>query len=144
MLSFSLFPCTARFLGSISSDSVSLIHINNPIRWGNAPTTYNDSWPWKSFEEFERRLSQLHENELAEFTHLGVSIRKIARRYSQNHPGSKTRVRATTDLKESEIHAVENGELPFFKTSLEEELGNYVNLELILEPYSEFEYNSDT
>ena len=65
---------------------------------------------------------------------MGVSIRKIARRYSDNHSGLKTRVRATLDLTELEIRAVENGEAPFYKTRLEEELKDHVHVdfELIL------------
>ena len=72
---------------------------------------------------------------LAELTHLGASIRKVAQRFSDRHPGSKTRVRATLDLTESEIKAVKNGGIPLFKTKLEEELGNFADVELILRPW---------
>ena len=73
----------------------------------------------------------MDDNDLAEFTDLGVSIRKIARRYSDHHSGLKTRVLAGLDLTESEIQAVENGEAPFYKTRLEEELGGHVDFEWI-------------
>ena len=133
VLSVALYPDTARFLGLIPSNSVSLIHLGNPLRWGTAPTTYNDSWPWKSFEEFQLYILDLEGYDVpAEFTHLGISIRKIAQRFSDHHTGSKTRVRATLDLTESEIEAVGNGETPLFKARLEEGLGDYVDLELIL------------
>jgi len=62
----------------------------------------------------------------------------MAQRFSICHPGSKTRVQATLDLWESEIRAVENGETPLYKSRLEEELGNYVDLELILIPNTEY------
>ena len=55
-----------------------------------------------------------------------------SRGFSGSHPGSKTLVRATLDFLESEIHAVENGETPFYNARLEEELGHYVDLELAL------------
>ena len=74
----------------------------------------------------------MDDEDLAEFTDLGVSVRKIARRHSDNHSGLKTQVRATLALTESEIQAVENGESPVYKARLEEELGGYVNYELIL------------
>ena len=94
--------------------------------------TYSGSWPWESFEEFEKYCSDTSDADLAEFVHLGVSIRNIARSFSGSHPGSKTRVRATLDLLESEIRAVENGETPFYNARLEEELGHHVDLELAL------------
>jgi len=133
-LSVSLFPGIAQFLGSIPSSSVSLIYVENPYNWGYAPTTYSKSWPWGSFERFQRR-SSVSKSQLAEFTDLGVSIRKIAQRYSGRHPGSKTRVQASLDLEESEVRAVENGDIPFYKAKLEEELGDYVDFELIIVPY---------
>ena len=138
VLSVGLYPGTARFLGLIPSDSVSLIRLDNPLRFGYAPMTYNDSWSWKSFEEFQLYLSDVEGyNVLSELMDLSISIRKIAQRFSDRHPGSKTRVRATLDLAESEMEAVEKGGIPLFKARLEEELGNCVELELILRPWSE-------
>jgi len=87
-----------------------------------------------SFEGFQRR-SFVSESQLAELMHLGVSIRKIAQRYSGRHPGSKTRVRAGLHLKESEVRAVENGDIPFYKAKREEELADHMDFELILVPY---------
>ena len=94
--------------------------------------TYSGSWPWGPFEQFEEYRSGTSDAVLAEFVDLGVSILKIARGFSGSHPGPKTRVRATLDLLESEIHAVENGETPLYNVRLEEELGDYVDLELTL------------
>ncbi len=132
-LTFCLFPHTARLLGSIPSNSISLIHLHNPGRLGRAPTTYTNSWPWTTSWEFEHYISSLTEKRLAEFVHLGVTIRKMARRFSDHHPGSKTRVRATLSLSPAEIQAVENGETPLYKMRLEEELRDFVDLELILQ-----------
>jgi len=97
--------------------------------------TYSDSWPWDSFEQFKLRRSCVGDDYLAELADLGVSIRKIAQRYSDHHPGLKTRVRPYLDLRRSEILAVENGEAPLYKTRLEEELGDHVDFELILVRY---------
>ena len=73
------------------------------------------------------------DSERAVFTDLGVSIRKIAQRYSNRHPGSKTRVRASFDLEESGVRAVENGDIPSYKAKLKEDLGDCVDFELV--PY---------
>jgi len=108
---------------------------------------YSDSWPWKSFEEFENRHSYVDDGDLAEFMHLGVSILKIAQIYSDHHSGLKTRVRATVCLTESEIQAVEDEEASFYKTRLEEESGDHVYFELILvsgPPEHELESDPDT
>ena len=140
MLNVSFIAGIAQFLGSIPSSSVSLIRISNPLEIGDTPTTYSDSWPWESFEEFECCAEGATDEELAEFTHLGVSIRKIAQRYSDHHSGLKTRVRATLHLTELEIQAVENGETPFYKTRLEEELRDYVDFDLTLVAHHQPEY----
>jgi len=132
VLNFGLFPRTAQFLGSIPSSSIHLVQISNPFGIGDAPMTYSDSWPWGSFEEFEHRRSCMDDDDLAVFADLGFSIRKIAQRYSDHHSGLKTRVRATLCLTESEIQAVEDGEVPFYKTRLEEELGGHVVLDFEL------------
>ena len=114
---------TAQFLDSIPSSSVSLIHFNYPFLWGYA-----------SLKEFTR-LSAVDKYELAEFAVLGASIRKIAQRYSNRHPGSKTRVRTNLILEELEIRDFENGEIPSYKAGLQEALGNHVDFELILESF---------
>jgi len=143
MLDFGLYLGAAQCLDSIPSSSVSLIHISNPLGIGDSPMTYSDSWPWESFREFKHR--HLHDYRLVELTHLGVSIRKIGRRYSDHHPGLKTRVRGTLNLRQSEVQAVENGETPVYKVRLEEELKDYVDFELILvAPQPEPEVESDT
>ena len=138
VLHVGLYPGIGQFLRLIPSDSVSFIRVSNYFGIGDCPTTYSDSWPWESLGEFERR-SYIEDDQLAEFTHLCDSIRKIAKRFSARHPGSKTRVQATLGLTESEIRAVENGETPLYKARLEEELGDCVDFELILihEPYYE-------
>ena len=106
--------------------------------------TYSDSWPWGSFEKYERYCSCIYDEDLEEFMHLGDSIRKIARKYSDNHSGLKTRVRATLGLTELEIRAVENGESPVYKARLEEELGGHVDFELILVAWPDPRLESDT
>ena len=89
--------------------------------------TYSESWLREEFE-----VSRTYNNYPAEFTHLGASIRKIAQRYSDNHSGLKTRVQTTLYLAGLEIQAVENGDVPFYKMRLEEELGGHVDFELTL------------
>ena len=155
VLNFGLDPRTAEYLDSIPSSSVSVVHISNPLRIGTAPMTYSDSWPWESFEEFEHYRSRMDNHDPEVSTHLGVSIQKIGQRYSDHHSGLKTRVRATFSLMESEVQAVENGETPFYKARLEEELKDHVDFELILvafrlpprqprQPESEVESESNT
>jgi len=102
-----------------------------PLRVGQYPNDLHQILAWESFEAFERH-SIVHRDELAEFTHLGASIRKIAQRYSSRHPGSKTRVRASLNLEEPELRAVESGDILFYKAKLEEKLGDYADFELIL------------
>ena len=137
VLTVNLCPGVARFLGSIPSDSVTSIYLHNSLRWDAAPTTYNDTWPWKSPKEFRLYISDLERYDvLGGFTHLGASIRKIAQRFSHRNPGSKTRVLATLELTVSEAQAVENGEVPLFNARLEEELGNHVGLRLNLRSLS--------
>ena len=131
VLSVSLFPGIARLLGSIPSSYVSLICVYNPLGWGDAPMTYTNFWPWESFGTFERPLF-VSDSELAEFTQLGVSIRKIAQRYSSRHPGLKTRVRASRGLEELAVRAVENDDVPLYKANFKEELGNCVDFKPIL------------
>jgi len=132
VLGFSLSRGITRFMGSIPSNSISLINLANPFSLGHAPMAYDNSWPWKSFEEFEGYLSYLEKHRvLTEFMHMGASIRKIAQRFSDHHPGSKTRLRARLGLyRYEEAREVFNGRVPFFKASLEKELGGYVDLKL--------------
>jgi len=130
-------------MGSIPSSSVSLIRLSNPIGWGNVPLTYSDSWPWKSFGEF-RRCAYVDVCAEVEFKHLGVSVRGIAQRFSDSHPGSKTKVQAFLNLWEPEIRAVQEGETPWYKERLEQELGNHVDFELILVAYTEDDDDSDS
>jgi len=118
VLNLCLYPGTARFLASIPSSSVSLICIANPHGFGDAPMTYSDSWRWESLEKYERHCLIRRVEIQAEFTRLSTSIRKIAQRFSSCHPKSKTQVRATLTLWESEVRAVENGETPLYKAKL--------------------------
>ena len=76
--------------------------------------------------------------QLAKFTHLGVLVRRIAQRYSGRHSGSKSGVRTSLDLEESEVWVVGNGDIPFHKAKPEEELGNHLDLELILVPFVQY------
>jgi hypothetical protein len=65
---------------------------------------------------------------------LGVSIQKIAQRFSNHHRGSETRVQVNYCPRKREAKAIDGGEIPFFMTKLEEELGTHLALELKLLP----------
>jgi hypothetical protein len=72
---------------------------------------------------------------MLEFENLGVSVRTIARRYSDLNPGSKTLVKAIWDplTGMGRTDSVDNG-TPLFMMKLEEELGTHATLELDLLP----------
>lgn len=128
-VSFPFRTFIGRTLGSIPSNSVSLIHLHHPP--GIAGTTYNSCWG-HSPRFFEVRRRNLEQSEIPEYERLGVSVRKIAQRFSDHHRGRKTRVRAVYRPTETKARAIDSGEIPFFMTKLEEELGAHVILELDL------------
>ena len=119
-------------LGSIPSNSVALIRLHHPE--GITGTTYNSRWG-HSLEHFESFLDDLVRFEIPEYERLGVSIRKIAQRFSERHCGLKTRVHVIYRPSKKEAQAIADGEVPFFMTKLEEELGTLVALELKLPPF---------
>ena len=125
-ISFNFDSYIGQILGSIPSSSVSLIRLCDPQ--GITGTTYNSCWghPLRVFQHYRDGLDQLE----TEYAKLGVSIRKIAQGFSDHHHGLKTRVQVIYQPTEQEAQAINNGEIPFFMTTLEEELGVHVTLEL--------------
>ena len=130
-LSFHFYSYIGSIISSIPSDSVTLIRLHDPE--GTVGTTYNSCWGIP-LDEFKLHLSSFIHDDLPEYETLGVSIRKIAQRYSGRHRGSKTRVQVIYKPMCQEMQAFKEGEIPFFMTKLEEELGSYVTLELDLYP----------
>jgi hypothetical protein len=111
----SFYPYLGRFLGSVSSNSVTLI-----------------------------RLSFLDDTDPG-LAMLGVSMRKISQRFSDHNRGLKTRVQVVHRLTEQEAQAIDsNGEIPFFMAKLEEELGTHATLEPKFLPYLIPEPDPDT
>jgi len=128
------FPFTSfigEVLGSIPSNSVTLVRLCEPD--GIVGTTYNRCWG-HSLSYFEACRNGLERFWIPEYERLGVSIRKIAQRFSEHHCGLKTRVQVVYQPMEMEAQAIDNGEIPFFISKLEEELGTHVTLELDLLP----------
>ena len=130
-LSFSFVLYIGWALGSIPSNSVTLIRLRDPE--GVIGTTYNSCWGYP-LEIFERWLEPLESEKIPEYERLGVSIREMAQRFSKHNCGLKTRVQVVYLPSWEEAQAIDNGEIPFFMTKLEEELGAYVTLELDLLP----------
>jgi len=133
-----IFPFNA-FIGqtlvSIPSNSVSLIQLRDPPGIGG--TTYNSRWG-QTPRIFEFYRESLERRDIPEYERLGVSIRKIAQRFSDHHRGRKTRVRLIHWPTKTEAQTIDNGEIPFFMTKLTEELGSHVILELdLLSPQPE-------
>ena len=119
-------------LGSIASNSVSLIRLY--YLEGVQGTTYKRCWG-HSLQDLPIELSERERSEMLEYTTLGVSIRKIAQRFSNHHRGSKTRVQVNYYPSEQEAQAIDDGEIPFSMAKLEEELGTHVILEMKLLPH---------
>jgi hypothetical protein len=127
-ISFNFDSYIGRILGSIPSNSVSLIRLRDPE--GASSTTYNGCWE-HSLRVCQTCLDKLGQFE-TEYARLGVSIRKIAQRFSDHHRGLKTRVQVLYQPMGKEAQGIDNGEIPYFMTRLEEGLGAHVTLELIL------------
>jgi len=130
--SFSFCSYIGSIVSSIPSDSVALIRLHDPE--GTVGTTYNSCWGIP-LDHFESHLNIFIHDDLPEYGTLGVSIRKIAQRYSEHHRGLKTRVQVTYQPACEETQAFKDGEVPFFMKKLEEELGSHVTLELNLYPF---------
>jgi len=116
-------------LGLIPSDSVTLIRIRIHDPVCIIGTTYNSCWG-RTFEDW---LDLVESRDIPEYEALGVSIRQ----FSEHNCGSKTRVQVVYEPSEEESQAIGDGEIPFFMTKLEEELGTHVILELDLLPVAE-------
>ena len=86
-------------------------------------------------DHFKSRLGAVIYDDLPEYGALGVSIRKIAQRYSERRRGLKTRVQVAYLPGCRETRAFEDGGVSFCMTKLEEELGSHVTLELDLYPF---------
>ena len=129
--SFSFWSYIGSAISSIPSNSVTLIRLRDP--WGVMGTSYNSCWGY-SLEDFERWLEQLESDEIPEYERLGVSIREIAQRFSEHNRGLRTRIQVVYRPLDKEPQAFDNGEIPFFMTKLEEELGTHAILELDLLP----------
>jgi hypothetical protein len=129
VLAFKFNTGVGRLLDSIPSNSTSLIHLYNP-----RPGIYFDgsesfcSWSVAQFEDY---IFDLEQNTMPEWRELGVSLRKIAQRFCDHHPGLKTRVRISPQLWDADsAQAIHKVDIPFFQTELEKEVGNYVAFEL--------------
>ena len=129
-VSFSFGSYIGWLLGSIPSNSVTLIRLRHP-EGTSTGTTYNSCWGYSPYH-FESFLDDLVRFRIPEYERLGVSIRKIARRFSECHRGLKTRVQVIYPPSKKEAQAIANGEIPFFMAKLEQELGTLVTLELDL------------
>jgi len=130
-VSFPFKSSIGEVLGLIPSNSVTLVRLCEPD--GIVGTTYNRCWG-HSLSYFEACRNGLERFWIPEYEMLGVSIRKIAQRFSEHHCGLKTRVQVVYQPRETEAQAIDNGEIPFFMMKLEEELGTHVTLELDLLP----------
>ena len=109
-------------LGSIPSTSVALVCIYEPT----------GIFYHASIKECEYLRKSLEDFWIPEHERLGAAIRKIAERYSDDHPGLKTRVQVNYEPIAEDAGRIENGEVPFFMEKLEEELGSRVTLRLNL------------
>jgi len=131
-LSFHFYSYIGSIISSIPSDSVTLIRLHGLE--GSIGTTYNSCWGMP-LDDFKSHLGGVIYDDLPEYGALGVSIRKIAQRYSSRHRGLKTRVQVAYQPMHRETQAFKDGEVPFCMTKLEEELGSHVTLELDLYPF---------
>ena len=127
----SLFPGTARFLSSIPSGSISLIRVFNSPGFGDVLITYSDSWPWESFGQFERHRSPTSDADLGVRAFGWLSSEASPAIFQlqlwiEDPSSGLSRPLGTGGL------GSWDGETPLFETRLEEELGNRVDLELIL------------
>ena len=128
-VSFYLQAYAGLALGLIPSTSVSLIRIRNLD--GVQGSIYNSCWG-HSLQALQVYLKEFERSGMQEYATLGGSIRKIAQRFSNHHRGLKTRVQVIYYPTEQEAQAIDDGEIPFFMTKLEEELGAHLTLELKL------------
>jgi len=110
-LSFPFWSYIGSIICSIPSDSVTLIRLHDPQ--GVLGTTYNSCWGIP-LNHFEKRLDDFKCDDLPEYGKLGVSIRKIAQRFSERHHGLKTRVHVIYRPAREERQAFKDGEIPFF------------------------------
>lgn len=117
-----------QLMASISSDSISLIHVLIPRP--SIPSEISQSfcsWPVVQFENY---FLELERTTLPECRELGASLLEIGRRFSDRHPGSETRVRISPWLTDAEAQVIEDVDIPFFQAEIEQVTGSWVTFEL--------------
>ena len=126
--SFGLF--VGRLLGSIPSNSVSLIHLHNPCM--GSPFGTPEYLRSLSVARFEDYILNLEQRVIPECRDLGGSLKKIARRFRDRHPGLKTRVQIHVELTGWGVDArtTETVDIPLLKAELKKEVGDGVTFEL--------------
>ena len=124
-----------RLMGSISSDSISLIHVFNP--GPKIPSEISKSFCSWSPARFGSYISELEYITLPACREMGVSLCKIGRRFSNRHPGLKTRVRISPWLTDRKAQAIEDLDIPFFQAEIEQVAGNWVTFELYPVPFNQ-------
>ena len=121
-------------MSSIASNNISLVHLYEPAPRVKPNPFFTDELcdplpDWGS----ELYIDQL-EGFSQEFTDLGISLRKIGKRFRDHHSGLKTRVRIISPWSLKGGQAFENGDLKFFHGELEKEAGGCVTFELVPRP----------
>jgi len=139
-LSFHFHSYIGSIVSSIPSDSVTLIRLHGLE--GTIATTNKSYWGIP-LDHSESHLDNFKRRDLQEYGTLGVSIRKIAQRYSERHRGLKTRVQVAYPPGCRKARAFKDGGVSFCMTKLEEELGSHVTLELDLYPFISDTENSE-
>ena len=126
--SFSFDSGVGRLLGSISSDSVSLVHLYN----SRPRSVFGSSEDIRRFSValFEKHISHLEQVVIPECRNLGVSLKKISRRFRDHHPSLKTRVRVYLEFLVANAQPIETVDISLFEAELVKEVGDYVTFEL--------------
>ena len=128
VFAFSFNSGVGRLLGLIPSDSISLIHLHNPRP--RAPLS-PEGLRSLSVELFDHYVSDLEQIVVPECRYLGISLKKIARRFRDHHPGLKTQIRIHRRFADSDTDTqpLEYVDIPFLKAELKKEVGDYVTFE---------------
>lgn len=108
-------------LNSVSSNSIGLVRLHEPEGVDDYLSIEQDEW-----------LCTVHEHTIQEYTMLGTSIQKMARKFSDSHPGLKTRVQVNHQPSTRVAQRIRDGEIPSFMKELDGRLGTHVTLELNL------------
>lgn len=114
-------------IGSIPSNSISLVHLYLPrLRVSDVSELSPSSSPLL----FDAHSSEIKKKIIPECRGLGVSLRKIGRRFRDHHPGLKTQVRIIPWLSDTMLQAIHDVEIPSFQEELEQETGSWVTFGL--------------